>query len=489
MTARLKPGEVAARQGEGPPAARLRPARDGHAALAQRYAPVVYGRDLPEIPGRFENARTDVPLLGYHTVERDGAGNTTLEYTIVWSNEDGGTDTPPLMARWGRTTDIEWIYRVTLGPGGNVISELYQAPDHAELPYTGARIGRHPLLRTGTSNNNMVPVTNPRQGYRFFPDVRRTLPAGRAREAVMDANPWTYRVMAEEMIREGKVEATPSPATPEMSDQRDYLFAEFDKDTSYPVPAPPGSWVGTALQVKLAGDPTWYSSNHGVADWSIEARHPRLDHRRAAAGQGRGRRGGRQGGGGPGGRRRRARSGRLPGHGHLAQPRLPPRAGLPARRLVPAGAAERDAQPCPARGRGLQPPGRVNWVPTNRSHIPSVISRRCLDQQTRGRGHPVAILARGRGDRLLDRLGHGRRARRRDAPAGPSRRRSLVDLPTSALNSLYGPPSPARTSAAAVAENSVRISPGWITATSTPKPLTSKRSASLIASTAYLVAW
>ncbi len=244
----------------------------GTAALVQRYSPVVYGRDLPEIAGAFENARTDVPLFTYHTVTRDTAGNTVLEYTVIWSNEDGGTDTPALMSRWGRTTDIEWIYRLTLDPAGKIVSQLYQAPDHAELEFTGKRLGRHPLLQTGTSNNNMIPVTDTRKAsrYRFIPDVRATLPANRAREAVMDANPWTYRVMAEEMIREGKVEAAPSPATPEMSDQRDYLFAEFDKDTSYPVPPPAGAWAGTALQVKLAGDPTWYSSNHGVADWSTE---------------------------------------------------------------------------------------------------------------------------------------------------------------------------------------------------------------------------
>ena len=31
--------------------------------LAARYAPILYGRDLPEIPGRYENNSTDVPLL------------------------------------------------------------------------------------------------------------------------------------------------------------------------------------------------------------------------------------------------------------------------------------------------------------------------------------------------------------------------------------------------------------------------------------------
>lgn len=43
--------------------------------------------------------------------------------------------------------------------------------------------------------------------------------------------------------------------------------------------------------------------------------------------------------------------------------------------------------------------------------------------------------------------------------------------------------------AAAVSPNSVVIRPGSISTTFTPKPTTSKRSASLIASTAYFVAW
>jgi hypothetical protein len=90
----------------------------------------------------------------------------------------------------------------------------------------------------------------------------------------MDANPWSYQVMAKEMVREGKVEATPSPATPEMSDQRDYLFAEVKKTTTYPHPPATGTWVGTALLVKLHGDPALYASNHAVPDWSIQRDDP-----------------------------------------------------------------------------------------------------------------------------------------------------------------------------------------------------------------------
>ena len=99
-------------------AGRLRIALAPPSDRVAQYAPILYGRDLPEIPGRFENNHTDAPLLAYHTASTDAAGQTTIEYTVIWSNEDAGTDAPALMARWGRTTDIEWIYRVTLDRRG-----------------------------------------------------------------------------------------------------------------------------------------------------------------------------------------------------------------------------------------------------------------------------------------------------------------------------------------------------------------------------------
>lgn len=241
-----------------------------------QYAPILYGRNLPEIPGRFENNHTDTPLLAYHTSTKDAAGRTTIEYSVIWSNEDEGTDAPALMARWGRTTDIEWIYRVTFDRRGRKLAEVYQAPNHAILPFTGAHEHHHPLLRTATGNNNTVPVTRAAAAsrYRFPLDASQTLPAGRAREAMMDANPWTYQVMAKEMAREGKVETSASPDTPAVSDQRDYLFAEVKKATAYPVAPAAGAWVGVALAVQLRDGERWFTSNHDVPDWSIQRDDP-----------------------------------------------------------------------------------------------------------------------------------------------------------------------------------------------------------------------
>jgi hypothetical protein len=91
---------------------------------------------------------------------------------------------------------------------------------------------------------------------------------------MMDANPWTYQVMAKEMAREGKLESPASPDTPALSDQRDYLFAEVKKATTYPVAPAPGTWVGVALAVQLRGSDRWFTSDHDLPDWSIQRDDP-----------------------------------------------------------------------------------------------------------------------------------------------------------------------------------------------------------------------
>src|SRR5215470_8148848 len=66
-------------------------------------APIIYAR--PDTVGRF----SDIPLLTYYESERAGPlprEGDRLAYTVIFSNEDGGTQTTALMARWGRTTDI-----------------------------------------------------------------------------------------------------------------------------------------------------------------------------------------------------------------------------------------------------------------------------------------------------------------------------------------------------------------------------------------------
>jgi hypothetical protein len=234
--------------------------RSSPAYAAVHYAPVLYGRSLEVLGGRFQNNHTDVPLVAWHQVlPAKKPHHSVIEYSVVWSNEDGGTGTEGLMAKWGRTTDIEWIYRVEVNAKGKRVpgSGVFQAPNHGTKKFRGKYDGAHPLLQTCTENNNVCDkVKGP---MRFALSMRGGLGAGQPREHVMDTHPWTYQVMAREMVRERKIETPPDPATVAVGDQRTYLYVAVTHDTD---PAGAAGGVGLAVDVRLQGDPTTYSSDH-----------------------------------------------------------------------------------------------------------------------------------------------------------------------------------------------------------------------------------
>ena len=220
--------------------------------LPLRFAPILYGRP--------DAARSDVPLLmAYRMTEQAGA--TEIEYTVIFSNEDGGTEPEGLMARWGRLTDIEWVYRVWL-KDGTIVREEFQGEDHETLPFTGRKDGHQPLLAVVTLNNMVGEAKPEAKTLRFALPPLEPMPADHSREELMDRHPWTYRIMAKEWSREG-MERRARPQTARVSDPRNYLYVEFESDHVDASGAPTTACdLGLALQVKLRGDETWYSSDH-----------------------------------------------------------------------------------------------------------------------------------------------------------------------------------------------------------------------------------
>ncbi|UWE13300.1 hypothetical protein [Actinacidiphila bryophytorum] len=235
--------------------------------LILRNAPVYYGRNLPELGTAFQSATTDAPLYSYHEVlPAKTPGHKVLQYTVIWTNEDGGTNSPALMARWGRTTDIEWAYDVEVDAKGKPVpgTGVYQAANHQTLVFAGGYERDRPRLETCTSNNNLCDVVD--DPMRFSPAPVQELPAGQPREHMMDVNPWLYPVMAQEMTREGKIESPSDPATPELGDQRTYLYLAVAHTAA---PATDAGNVGLSIGVRLKGDPVLYRSNHVDPTWSI----------------------------------------------------------------------------------------------------------------------------------------------------------------------------------------------------------------------------
>ena len=212
-------------------------------------APFVHAR--PDTVGKF----TDVPILMWYEIE-PAAKNKRYRYTIIFTNEDGGTPVDRLMATWGRTTDIEYVYSVEVDAGGQVISEDMQGPDHKILPFAGARDGRHPLLWVSTSNNMVLDKGETRVRYAPAPLLSNLTDV--SREMVMDTNSWTYEVASKEMIRERKIADDPKPGTAAIVDPRRFAYLEGC-----------GTLGGRARTFAVKVNDKWLATDRGLAEYRI----------------------------------------------------------------------------------------------------------------------------------------------------------------------------------------------------------------------------
>jgi hypothetical protein len=218
-----------------------------HAALA--HAPLL-GADSRK---RF----TRVPLLLWYESERTPRG-TRIRYSTVLS----GAGSPPdrLMARWGRVTEIVPVYSVELDATGAVLAE--ESPQAASGRFAGAHEGTHPLLALTAPVPEAGETGGPRERYAPAPFAFGFL--GAAREAVMDAHPWTYRVMIQEAGRQGLLVADARQGSGRIPDPRRFAYVEAC-----------GELTGAALSVEVGvsgrgGRVRWRASDPGGPEFRIE---------------------------------------------------------------------------------------------------------------------------------------------------------------------------------------------------------------------------
>ncbi|MDX1981891.1 MAG: response regulator [Bryobacteraceae bacterium] len=214
---------------------------------------------IASAPVLFARANTlrkfsDIPLLTYCERLPDGS----LRYSVIFSNEDGGTSTRALMARWGRATDIEHVYQVWPDKAGNAVKSLIQTRDHKDVPFQGQRDGQHPLLGVVT-DNNMVGEGRTSIRYQLAPVVVTLNSA--SREQVMDEHPLTYLISARELEREGKLRKFGAFEGTNISNPENYLFVEARVVNK---------GARLAVLVRLEGDNFFRSSHLGVYDMAIE---------------------------------------------------------------------------------------------------------------------------------------------------------------------------------------------------------------------------
>jgi hypothetical protein len=227
--------------------------------LAYAYAPVVYGRST--------SALHDVPMLMYAAVAPARGGAHVLSYVVVFSHEDGGTGYLPFLewGTWGRMTDIDNAISFTVSAAGSVSGAKYlwggepsgfpdsqTSPQEVDRPFAGVWWGKHPVLRDATGNNQFADfATTP---FRFQVAPVAAPAPGEVREAVMDANPFTYEVMANEVAR-WYTDLSTSPSSPDPGQAEQYAIV--DMDTA-------GRGVtSVAVDVRLSGSDQWFRSDLG----------------------------------------------------------------------------------------------------------------------------------------------------------------------------------------------------------------------------------
>src|SRR5262245_54597373 len=169
----------------------------------QEFAIVSSAPYLRARPGTVEKF-SDFPLLMYAETNTggEGPGPYRVQYTVIFTNEDGGTPTDRLMATWGRTTDIEFVLGLPAEHAPTPAQEVIQVEGHKWMPFAGPHVGTHPELWVATENN-MVADHGAAELIRFAPAPMTVLLDHVSREAVMDQEPWTYAITAAEMLREG----------------------------------------------------------------------------------------------------------------------------------------------------------------------------------------------------------------------------------------------------------------------------------------------
>jgi hypothetical protein len=239
--------------------------------LAYTYAPVMYGRST--------SALHDVPMLMYANVAPASGGAHVLSYVAVFSHEDGGTGYLPFLewGSWGRMTDIDNAISFTVSAAGSVSGANYlwggeprgfpdsqTSPQEVHRPFTGLWWGKHPVLRDATGNNQFADSGITPFRFQLAP-VAAPAPGG-VREAVMDANPFTYEVMADEVGR-WYTDLSTSPSSPDPGQAEQYAIVDLDTA---------GRGVSSvAVDVRLSGSDEWFRSDLGWGFPLVGAGHVR----------------------------------------------------------------------------------------------------------------------------------------------------------------------------------------------------------------------
>ncbi len=234
--------------------------------IAATNAPVIYGRAENE---SYEMRKSDAPLYAFYRFPQGGITGRELEYYVMYSHLDKGTDAAQRLATTGILAPIEWTFRGALDSAGRATRNLaFQGRNHKPHGFAGTyEMGSHPVLQAvGFEGMFHDRQTTP---YRFALPPLDEIPADRPLAWLQNLYPLSYRLAALELLREAKIENPGNVKTKALTDPRNYVFLHFGVQGAANRRPPTVEVV-----VLLRGKEDQYSSTLGDPRWGIEVTGP-----------------------------------------------------------------------------------------------------------------------------------------------------------------------------------------------------------------------
>jgi hypothetical protein len=228
-----------------------------HAGVSN--CPILWGRAEKD---SYEMRKSDTPMYAFYRFPKGGPTGREVEFFYIYSHCNQGLDPAQRLAQTGCLAPIEWSFRGALDSAGHVARNLaFQGRNHAPHGYSGGFDMRgHPVLQAvgyeGMFNDK---ITTP---YRLCIPALEQLPDDRPLAWMCNVYPISYRVAAQELLREAKLEKPGNPKTKNLSDPHDYLFLQFGRSAADPRTAP-----GIEVLVSLQGQTQPFSSTFGDNRW------------------------------------------------------------------------------------------------------------------------------------------------------------------------------------------------------------------------------
>lgn len=188
-------------------------------------APLLYGRAESD---SYEMRKSDTPMYTFYRFPQGGPTGREVEYFVMFSHTDKGTDPALRLAQTGCLAAIEWSFHGALDSAGRATKNLaFQGRNHRPHGFAGTYdMGTHPVLQSaGYEGMFHDRQTTP---YRFALPPLTMLPPDRPLAWMQNVYPVSYRVAAKELVRDAaRLEKPGNPKTKALTDPHNYLFLQF----------------------------------------------------------------------------------------------------------------------------------------------------------------------------------------------------------------------------------------------------------------------